>query len=253
MSDIVDIARVELRLLTREWTVLVFAFVFPVMLMLILAGVFGTHPSPEYGGVAPDDYYVADYVAVPLGALSLIGLPVMVATYRERGIFRRFHGAGVTTRSVVTAQAGVTAMLVLVGAATVWAVAAPVHGIPAVQRPFQVLLGFVSGGLVLLALGLVLGLASKNPRTAQALGLLAFFPMWLLGAGGPPRAVMPEVMQRVSDVLPLGRTAAAIREPWLATGSVVDDLAVLAVWSVVLVALFAVIGHRRHASTGRGS
>jgi ABC-2 type transport system permease protein len=222
----------EFRLLAREWAAMVFAFVFPPLLMLILGGVFGSEPSPEYGGVTPAEYYVADYLAVPLGALALIGLPVMLASYRERGVLHRFSAFGVPTWQVVAAQATVTAALVLLGAVAVLAVAGPTYGVPAVQDGAAVLAGLAVGMPAMIVLGAVLGLIAPTARAAQALGLLAFFPMWLLGAGGPPRPVMPEVMGRIADVLPLGRVAASIREPWLGTGSSAVDLAVVAAWLV---------------------
>jgi ABC-2 type transport system permease protein len=238
-----DLVGTEFRLLSREWAAMVFAFVFPPLLMLILGGVFGSEPSPEYGGVTPAEYYVADYLAVPLGALALIGLPVMLASYRERGVLRRFSAFGVPVWQVVAAQAIVTAVLVLLGAGIVLAAAAPTYGVPAVQDGTAVLAGFAVGSLTMIALGAVLGLIAPTARAAQALGLLAFFPMWLLGAGGPPRPVMPEVMGRIADVLPLGRVAAAVREPWLGTGSSGADLAVVAAWlvgaAIILGALLA--------------
>ena len=244
-AAVAAIAGTELRLMTREWASMVFAFAFPVLLMLILGGVFGTEPSTEYGGVTPDDYYVADYVVVPLGALALVGLPVMLAGYRERGILRRFASAGIGTRYVLGAQVLVTVAMVLLGAAAVLAVAAPVYGVPSVESPGRALVGLTLGAAVMIGLGAVLGLIAPTARSAQAMGLLAFFPMWLLGAGGPPRAVMPEAMRIVSDVLPLGRVAAAVREPWLATGRATDDLLALLAWLGIVAATMAVLGRRR--------
>lgn len=242
------IAGTELRLMTREWTSMVFAFAFPVLLMLILGGVFGTEASPEYGGATPDDYYVADYVVVPLGVLALVGLPVVVAGYRERGILRRFASAGVSAGAVVGAQVLVTFGLVLLGAAVVLAVAAPVYGVPALRSPASVLTGFAVGTAVMLGLGAALGLAAPTARSAQALGLLAFFPMWLLGAGGPPRAVLPAAMHQVSDVLPLGRVSAAVREPWLGGGGAGDDLVVLLLWLVGAAVVLVALARRRSSS-----
>lgn len=242
---VIIVAGTELRLMTRELATMVFAFGFPVLLMLILGGVFGSEPSVEYGGVKPDDYYVADYVVVPLGALSLIGLPVMLAGYRERGVLRRFAAAGVETGEVLGAQVLVTAALVLLGGAAVLAAAAPVYGVPRVVDPARALLGLAVGMVVMLGVGACLGLMAPTARAAQALGLLAFFPMWLLGAGGPPRAVMPDAMQDVADVLPLGRVAAAVREPWLGTGGAADDLLVLAIWAVALTVALTVLARRR--------
>ncbi len=233
MSSVTVIAGTELRLMTREWAAMVFAFAFPVLLMLILPSVFGNEASPEYGGVTPAAYYVADYVVVPLGALALIGLPVMISSYRERSILRRFEAAGVSTASVISAQAIVTSALVLLGATAVLLAAAPTYGIPAVQNALGVLAGFVLGTSTMISIGVMIGLLARTARAAQALGLLAFFPMWLLGAGGPPRPAMPEVMGRISDFLPLGHAGAAIREPWLDTGSTSLNLLALGLWLVL--------------------
>lgn len=245
MSSMILIAGTELRLMTREWAAMVFAFAFPALLMLILAGVFGTEASPEYGGVTPAAYYVADYVVVPLGALALIGLPVMIASYRERSILRRFEAAGVPAATVVSAQALVTCAMVLLGAIVVLLVAAPTYGVPAVQDGLGVLAGFVVGTATMISVGVMLGLLARTARSAQALGLLAFFPMWLLGAGGPPRPVMPDVMARLSDFLPLGHAAAAIREPWLDTGSTTGNLLALGIWLVLTGTAVVVLLRRR--------
>lgn len=230
MTAIAALAWTEARLLTREWGAMVFAFVFPPLMLVILAGVFGTQPSPEYGGVTPSEYYVAAYIGVPLGALALVGLPVMLASYRERGVLRRFEAFGVSTATVVVAQALVTCLLVVLGAAVVLAVAAPTYGVPAVENGLSVTAGFALGTVTMVVLGVALGLVAPTARAAQALGLLAFLPMWLLGGGGPPRDVMSDAMARISDVLPLWHATAAIREPWLGTGPVGGHLVALGGW-----------------------
>lgn len=249
MSALVLIAGTELRLMTREWAVMVFTFVFPPLLMLILAGVFGTEASPEYGGTTPADYYVADYLAVPLGAVALVGLPVMIASYRERGILRRFEASGVAASTVIAAQALVASILVLTGAAFVLAVAAPTYGVPSVHNPLGVALGFASGTFTMVLLGVSLGLLAATARSAQALGLLAFFPMWLLGAGGPPRSVMPDAMGRVADLLPLGHVASVIRESWLGTGDPGGHLLALVGWLGVAATAVALLERRGRAWT----
>ena len=96
MTALAALTPTELRLLVRDWTVLVFAFVFPPLVMLILAGVFGTHATVGFGWRNPQHYYVAASVGVPVLALALVGLPVTLAAYRERGVLRRFEAFGVS-------------------------------------------------------------------------------------------------------------------------------------------------------------
>ena len=230
MSALAALTRTEARLLSREWAAMVFAFVFPPATLLVLAGSFGDTPDEAFGHVKPSDFYVTGYLAVPLGALALIGLPVVLAAYRERDVLRRFSAFGVRTVDVVTAQALVTAALVVVAAVVVAAVAAPTYGVPPIEDPLAVTAGFLLGTATLVTLGVALGLAVRTARAAQAMGLLAFFPMWLLSGGGPPPDVMSDPMRRIADVLPLTHAVAAIRDPWLGSGGVGTHLVVLGLW-----------------------
>jgi ABC-2 type transport system permease protein len=75
--------------------------------------------------------------------------------------------------------------------------------------------------------------------------LLVFMPMWLLGGGGPPRAVMTSAMQSVTDVMPLWHTTAGIREPWLGIGDGGAHLLPLAAWFAFGVVAVVVLVRRR--------
>jgi ABC-2 type transport system permease protein len=229
MTRLAALVATEARLLVRDWTVLVFAFAFPALCMLILAGVFGDQPDDGFAMRRPDDYYVAASIGVPVIALAIVGLPVALASYRERGVLRRLEAFGISTTKVVAAQAAVTCGLIVIAAVVVLLLAAPTYGIPHVVHPGQTLLGFAAGTLTLVLLGIALGLAAPTARAAQAIGLLAFFPLYLLGGGGPPKGAMTGAMQTISDALPSGITA--ISDPWLGVSGLGSRLAVLAAWA----------------------
>ena len=170
------LALVEARLLARDWTVLVFAFVFPVFCMVVLAGVFGDQPDDGFGNVRPDDYYVVASLGVPVIALCLVGLPVSLASYRERGVLRRFEAFGVPAWRVVAAQALVTLGLVVVGAVLVLALASFTYGIPSVVYGWQTVVGAVVGVVCLLLLGVVVGLAGAVGAGGAGRGAAGVLP-----------------------------------------------------------------------------
>jgi ABC-2 type transport system permease protein len=213
--------------------------------MLILAGVFGSRPDEGYDWKKPDEYYVAAAIGVPVIALALVGLPVALASYRERGILRRYEAFGISTAKVIAAQALVTCALVAAGGAIVLAVAAPTYGIPHVVHPWQTALGFAAGTLTLVALGVAIGLAAPSARSAQAIGLLAFFPLYLLGGGGPPRGAMTGPMRAISHAIP--STVPAITDPWLGTAQFSTQLAAFAVWALAAVAAITWLTRRKLA------
>lgn len=135
------------------------------------------------------------------------------------------------------------------GAGLVLAVAVPVYGLPAVHDPVGVVAGFALGTVTMLSLGVALGLVAPTARSAQALGLLVFLPMWLLGGGGPPPGVMTDAMQTIASWLPMTHVSDAIRDGWLGTGDVDRPLALTAAWLAVGLVLCAVLLRRR---PGRG-
>ena len=78
-TTLAPLATTEVRLLSRDWGTMLFAFVMPPLMLMVLGGVFGDQPDEGFGGVLPSDYYVAAYIGIPMAALALIGLPVMLA------------------------------------------------------------------------------------------------------------------------------------------------------------------------------
>jgi ABC-2 type transport system permease protein len=242
MTRLLALTLTELRLLVRDGTLLVFAFVFPPLVMLILAGVFGTQATVGFSWQNPEHYYVAASIGVPLIALTLIGLPVALATYRERGVLRRLEASGVPPAKVIAAQAVVTIALAVIAVGTVLAAALPSYGIPHVAHPALLATGLAAGTLTLVLIGVAVGLAAPSARAAQAIGLLAFFPLYLLGGGGPPRGAMTGVMHQVADAIP--SAIPGIVDPWLGLSGLGKQLAVLAGWAAVALAATAWLARR---------
>jgi ABC-2 type transport system permease protein len=225
--------RTELTLMRRDPLTLTFVFVFPVVTMLIIGGSFGTDPDLAFGGANPAHWYVASYLTVVIAATGLIMLPVHLASYRERGVLRRFAAAGFPRWSFALAQMVVGLVAIAVSAVILLVVAAPVYGVPPVHALWRVVAGVVLGALAFTSIGVVLGTMLPTARSAQAVGLLLFFPSFLLGAGGPPPKVMGSVLRRIAGVLPLTWVTHAVRDPWLGLGNATGSLAVVAAVAVV--------------------
>ncbi len=232
-SPTMRLLRAEFRLTMRDPLVLTFVLVFPIITMLIIGGAFGTTPDPGFAGTNPSHWYVASYFTVVIAATGLVMLPVHLASYRERGVLRRFATAGFPRWSFPVAQLVLGLITILVAGVALLAVAAPVYGIPPVHDLGRVLAGVTLGAVGFVSIGVLLGTLLPSARAAQAVGLMLFFPSFLLGAGGPPPNVMGSVLKQVADYLPLTWVTTAVREPWLGIGTPTADLVKVAVLALV--------------------
>jgi ABC-2 type transport system permease protein len=236
-TAVTRLVRTELTLVKRDPLTLTFVFAFPVLTMLIIGGSFGTTPDIAFEGANPSHWYVASYVTVVIAAMGLIMVPVHLASYRERGVLRRFALAGFPRWSFPLSQLVIGFVAVITASAMLLAVAAPVYGVPAPHEWGRLVAAFLLGSLAFTAIGVLLGTVLPSARSAQAVGLLLFFPSFLLGAGGPPPHVMGSALRSFAGYLPLTWLTDAMRGPWLGLGSATGSLALVAVTAVIAAAL----------------
>jgi ABC-2 type transport system permease protein len=238
MKTLAKLSWIEVKLFAREPIAVVFAFAFPLVVLLVLAGVF-SQPDMALGGFTGIDYYIPGYLAVVIASVGLIGLPVHLASLRERGVLRRLRASSVPVANLFGAQTAVHVAMAALGGAVLLVAASLMYDVHAPESVAGVALGFGVGTLGFIALGFLLGSLVPTARAAQAIGLVLFFPMWLLSGAGPPRGVMTQTMRQLSDLLPLTHVVSAIQEPWLGTGSNVAELVLLSALLAAAVALSA--------------
>lgn len=232
----------EFRLFRREPFSVVFVLVFPLMMMVLLAAVFGNKQADAHEiengmlvwrGVTPANYYTAASVAVIIAAIGLLTLPITLSGYRERGILRRFRASSVTASTLVGAQLTLALGTFVAGTLVMAVVAWLAYGAMVPQDVLGVLVALLVGTAAFGAIGLLVATVIRTSRACQGIGLLLFFALWLISGTAPPRAVLPTGLRDVGGPLPLSHLVTAVQNAWFGLGWSGIDLAVLAAYAVV--------------------
>jgi ABC-2 type transport system permease protein len=208
----------ELKLFAREPITVLFTLALPLVILYVLGGVFGSTPNPDFRGVRPINYYLPAYVGLVIASIGLIGLPVHVAAYRERGVLRRFRASAVPASSVFGAQVFVALVAATLGALVLIVATVLAYDIAAPEFPLGVAAAFLLGVLCFAAIGFLLGAVLPTPRAAQGVGVLLWFVMFMISGSGPPPGVLPDSMQTVADATPLKHVILLVQDPWLGFG-----------------------------------
>jgi ABC-2 type transport system permease protein len=246
MRSLLRLAVTEMKLFLREPMVLTFVFVFPVICVLVLGGVFDDD-DPNFEGTIPSEYYIAGYIGVVIAAIGLVMLPVHLASYRERGVLRRFDASRFARWALPAAWVAVALVITAVAIGVLLATAQLAYGLPAPDNLVGIVIGTVLGAFAFISIGIALGLALPSARSAQGLGLLLFFPFFLLGGAGPPPDAMGEPMKSIANVVPLSHVIRSVQEPWLDLGNPLGHLAVVAALAVVATGAWVTLSKTRTA------
>jgi ABC-2 type transport system permease protein len=229
---------VELKLFARDPISMVLTLALPLFFLIVLNGVFGNEPELDpaedvWRGVGPADFYVPAYVGLVMAATGTLGLPVRLATYRERGILRRFRASAMPVWAVLGSQVVVALLTAAVGAVSLAVASTLIYGteLPAEVPGF--LAGFVLAAVSFASVGVLLGSVLPTARSAQGAGLMLFFVMFLLSGAGPPPGALNSAMRAVSDALPLTYVVLLLQDPWLGFGWHVTASIVVAAIAVV--------------------
>lgn len=236
MRALWKLAYTEMRLFVREPVTMIFSFVFPVLVLVLLGGIFGSRPidEGEFSGVKIMNYYVPGYVALVVASIGMISLPVHIATYREHGVLRRLHATGVSEMALLGAQAFVSICIGVVGGVLIFVLGVAAYGVSAPASAFGVLVAFLLAVLAFTAIGVLLASIAPNARAAQAVGLLLWFVMLFVSGTSAPLSVLPAWMKTLGRALPLYHVQQSLEGPWNALGWKPTEL--LIVWAFGAVA-----------------
>jgi ABC-2 type transport system permease protein len=198
MRTLKKLAWVEMKLFVREPITMVLTFALPIIFLFVMGVVFRNTPDPEgniYRGVGPMDYYVSAYIGLVMTSIGVVGLPVHLTAYRERGILHRFRASSIPVWSVFGSQLVISLIIAILGGILLTLVALFTYDASLPQSPGLLELAFLLSIICFTALGVLLGAICPTTRAVQGLGLILFFVMLILTGAGPPREVMTDAMQ----------------------------------------------------------
>ncbi|MGI8802281.1 MAG: ABC transporter permease [Solirubrobacteraceae bacterium] len=222
-----------------------FTFFFPILLLVIFAGVFGNGTTVVDGvRVELDRFYVPGILAMSIVGAAYGGLVMSVTSARESGVLKRRRATPVAPGLLVAGQAlstlttaAITSTLLLVVAKLGYGVGIPAAGLTAIAGTVIV------GSLAFAALGYAVSGLVGSADAAQPIAQLTTMPLYFISGVWIPNDNLPHALRTIASIFPIEHLAAAahrasVHASWAAAVSP-RDLGVLAVWAVAGCALAA--------------
>jgi ABC transporter DrrB family efflux protein len=233
----------QLRKTLRRPTYIVFAFLQPVMLVLLFRYVFGG--AIDTGDVGYVDYLMPGIIVQTaiFGAL-ITGLGL--TEDMKAGVVDRFRSLPIARSAVLLGRTAADAVvnvmtllvMVLVGVAIGFRPSQPVYDL---ALAFALVLGFA---YVFSWISAFIGLSVRDPETAQSVGFIWVFPLTFASSAFVPTSSMPGAVRWFADVNPVTKVVDAVRHLSIGHGSATTPALQTLAWLAVLLVVFVPLAVR---------
>jgi ABC-2 type transport system permease protein len=190
--------RISLTLHYRNKMALLYSYLFPLIFLLAF-WVLYRHESVTLAR------HMGELLTVSVLGGACFGLPTTMVSERERGVWRRYRLAPVSTATLVMSTIAAR-YVILITAGLLQLGAALAVGMPVPSRPLDLFVVFAFVSFAFIGLGLVMAMMADTVPAVQALGQCIFLPMLIIGGIAVPLASLPDWAQHVSEFFP-GRYA----------------------------------------------
>lgn len=257
VSDALVITWRNLKRIPRIPELAIFAVLQSIMFVLLFAFVFGGAITIPGGG-SYREYLMPGIFAQTL-AFAAVTTAIGMTEDMNRGIIDRFRSLPMARSAVLSGRttsdlvynAGILLVLMVSGLAVGWRVHTGAVGFLAA---LALLLGFAHA---MSWVGVYLGLVVPTVEVAQQVGFITIFPLTFLSNAFVPIATMPSWLQPFAEWNPISALVSACRELFGNPNPYVTDslvgrhpVVVSALWTVVLLVVFAPLAIRRYRQAG---
>jgi ABC-type transport system involved in cytochrome c biogenesis permease component len=189
---------VSIKLHYRNKMALIYGYLFPLVFLLAF-WVLYRHES------VPLARHVGELLTVTVLGGACFGLPTTMVSERERGVWRRYRLAPVSTGTLIGSTV-VARFAILITAGLLQLALALAVGMPLPKHAAELFAAFAFVSFAFIGLGLVMAMMADNVPAVQALGQCIFLPMLIIGGIAVPLASLPDWAQHLSMFFP-GRYA----------------------------------------------
>ena len=182
------------------------------------------------------DFLMPGVIGMAIMQLGLFSVAFSFVTMKREGVLRRLLATPLNPNTLLIAQVITRLIVVVLQTVILAAVAVLLFGAEFAGNFFAVLLAAGLGGAVFLALGFAVSGWARTEQQAAPLANIVSLPMMFLSGVFFSRDVLPQILQRITDFLPLTYLVEAIRGITVQGDTIWmqwPNLLGLAVWLVV--------------------
>ncbi len=191
-------------------------------------------------GITQFDYTFSGILGFTLLSLGIFGPTQVFPRLKQRGVLKRYHTTTLKVWQYFVGNVISNAFVGVLAVATMFIAAVSLFDLNMRGNYAILTLVIILGTIMLFGIGLALGGWAKNENQAAPLAQLVTLPMMFLSGVFFPTFLMPELLQKVTQFIPLTPVIDSVRLIVTENANLLDlgpQLGIMLGWTVVIYAI----------------
>jgi len=234
----------EQRLYWRSRELAFFTFLFPLLIFVLLASVYGNDRIKKEHNVPAKEYLLAGILGYGLVSTAFVGLAIVLVIRRESGVLKRLRGTPLPPTTYLGSVISSTVIVYSIEAVALIVLARVLYDVPLPHEWPSVILAVVFGTLAFAAMGIALTGVIRSGDGASAVVNAVYLPVSFLAGAFWSAQSFPHFLEVISEILPLTHFIRLMRNIVVLHETIwsnLDQVAIIAAWGLgglVLAILF---------------
>ncbi len=225
----------EAKLSLRGMDMLIFAIIIPIIVTIIIGLIYRGAPAYPGASFTFIEQSFGAIAAISICAGGVMGLPLIIADYRQKKILKRFKVTPISPIVIIFTQLLIYFAYSIVSLLLTYAVITKMFSGSFSGSILGFMLSYMLVLVAMFSIGVMVGGIASDSKTAGIISSLLYFPMLIFSGATLPYEIMPQSMQRVVNVLPLTQGIKLLKASSLGTGvdNVIESLISLVLLSLL--------------------
>ena len=203
MKRFLILLKVEGKLALRGIDIVFFGIIMPVGIALLIGMISGNKPAFEGATHTYLQENIPAIITVGICATAFMGIPLSIADYRDKKILKHYFVTPVSPSIILFIQVAINMIAAIISSVAVIIVMKIFFEYEMTGSMVKFVLAYLLVMASMYGFGMLIASLCRSLKIANLVCTIVYFPMLFLSGATIPFSILPNGLQKISNILPL--------------------------------------------------
>lgn len=203
MKRFLTLLKVEGKLALRGIDIVFFGIIMPVGIALLIGMISGNKPAFEGATHTYLQENIPAIITVGICATAFMGIPLSIADYRDKKILKHYFVTPISPSIILFIQVAINMIAAIISSVAVISVIKIFFGYEMTGSIVKFILAYILVMAAMYGFGMLIASLCRSLKMANLVCTIVYFPMLFLSGATIPFSILPDGLQKISNILPL--------------------------------------------------